>query len=299
MFLIPSIRMRCIISPTSCPHHCHCQTQQNPWIKALVYTYLAWRNNFYQRRHWYIATGSDLLNSRCHQAPCCQQDPRCNPATLPLLSSHPKTFLKKYWFLFFLPRPIFLIQLCLPQLPAPTPHSFLIAIKRLHTVYPGQVATPYMKLTPSQTLHHPLHSTNFEHQRIYQNNSSECTQSHRHFIFKSPSMLQCTRCIKMHLLCFFQYSDESYTACSNYFVNSTHPSILLINFFSEQGYCKDLLTRRDGPVPQDPNNRIIINSTKMRSLVSTFGFSTNLISDRVHCNPLSLLASRSRCHTGE
>ena len=41
-----------------------------------------------------------------------------------------------------------------------------------------------------------------------------------------------------------------------------------------------------------------INIRIMRSL-STFNtwFSTNIISDRVHCNPLSLMASESRCHT--
>ena len=44
----------------------------------------------------------------------------------------------------------------------------------------------------------------------------------------------------------------------------------------------------------------LINSTKMmRSLVSTPGFSTNIISERVHCDPLSLMASRSRCHTAD
>jgi HEPN domain-containing protein len=37
----------------------------------------------------------------------------------------------------------------------------------------------------------------------------------------------------------------------------------------------------------------------MRSLVSTPGFSTNIISDRVHCDPLSCVASGSRCHTAD
>ncbi len=75
--------------------------------------------------------------------------------------------------------------------------------------------------------------------------------------------------------------------------------ILLLFFFPDQGHCNDLLTRRDGPVPQDPNNSIIINSTRTRSLISLPGSPTNIISDRVHCDPLSLVASGSRCHTAD
>ncbi len=60
-----------------------------------------------------------------------------------------------------------------------------------------------------------------------------------------------------------------------------------------------MLTRRDGPVPQDPDNSIIINSTRTRSLISTPGSPTNIISNRVHCDPLSLMASGSRCHTAD
>jgi hypothetical protein len=51
--------------------------------------------------------------------------------------------------------------------------------------------------------------------------------------------------------------------------------------------------------PQDPDDSIIINNTRMRSLASTPGSPTNIISDRVHCNTLSLVASRSRCHTAD
>ncbi len=136
--------------------------------------------------------------------------------------------------------------------------------------------------------------------RIRQNikKCSECTQSHRRCVFEPPSNFQWTWCNKMHLLCFFQYSGESYYAWSHIFLNSTHPMILLFNFFPEQGRCNDLLTRCDCPVPQDPDDRILLNSTKMRSLVSTPG-STNIISDGVHCNPLSLVASGSRCHTAD
>ena len=47
-------------------------------------------------------------------------------------------------------------------------------------------------------------------------------------------------------------------------------------------------------------DRHLVNSTKTkRSLVSTPGVSTNIISDRVHCNPLSRVASGSRCHTAD
>jgi hypothetical protein len=75
--------------------------------------------------------------------------------------------------------------------------------------------------------------------------------------------------------------------------------ILLLFFFPEQGHRNDLLTRHDGPVPQDPHKSIIINSTRTRSLLSTSGSPTNIISDTVHCNPLSFVASGSRCHTAD
>ena len=44
----------------------------------------------------------------------------------------------------------------------------------------------------------------------------------------------------------------------------------------------------------------LINITKTRSR-STFNtwFSTNIISDRVHCDPLSCVTSGSRCHTAD
>ena len=75
---------------------------------------------------------------------------------------------------------------------------------------------------------------------------------------------------------------------------------ILINFFPEQGCRNDLLSKRDGVLPQDPDDRHLLNSTKTKSsLVSTPGFSTNIISDRVHCNPLLPVASGSRCHTAD
>jgi hypothetical protein len=89
-FLIPSIRMRCMNSPTSCPHHRHRQSRQSPRIDALCIPYLARCNNFYRRSHWSIATGYDLLNSHRHQAPHCQQDLRHHPTPLPLLPATPE-----------------------------------------------------------------------------------------------------------------------------------------------------------------------------------------------------------------
>ncbi len=65
--------MRRITSPTSRPHRC-CQRSQQ--IKSLVYTDLTRRNEHYQRRHWSIATGYDLLLSRRLQASHC---PRRQP----------------------------------------------------------------------------------------------------------------------------------------------------------------------------------------------------------------------------
>jgi hypothetical protein len=75
---------------------------------------------------------------------------------------------------------------------------------------------------------------------------------------------------------------------------------ILFNFFQEQGRRNDLLSKCDGPVPQHLDDRHFLNSPKMMSsIVSTPGFSTNIISDRVHCDPLSCVASGSRCHTAD
>ena len=72
---------------------------------------------------------------------------------------------------------------------------------------------PMLMSTPSQFPHRPRpDSTKFERLRIYQKKCSKCTQSHWHCIFESPSHLLCTWCIKMHLLCYFQYSGESFYA---------------------------------------------------------------------------------------
>jgi hypothetical protein len=45
-----------------------------------------------------------------------------------------------------------------------------------------------------------------EIKKRYQRNCAECTCSHRCCVFILPSDLECTRCRKMHLLCFFQIS---------------------------------------------------------------------------------------------
>ena len=64
-------------------------------------------------------------------------------------------------------------------------------------------------------------------------------------------------------------------------------SIQLINFicFQEQGRRNDLYSKCVSPVPQD--------------LMSTPGISKNIKSDSVHCDPLSCVASGSRCHTAD
>jgi hypothetical protein len=85
-----------------------------------------------------------------------------------------------------------------------------------------------------------------------------------------------------------------------FFLYSTHPMFIMFNFFIEQGRRNDLPSKCDGPVSQFPDDRHLINSTKMmRSLLSTPGFSTNIKSDSVHCDPLSCVASGSRCHTAD
>ena len=64
-------------------------------------------------------------------------------------------------------------------------------------------------------------------------------------------------------------------------------SIQLINFicFQEQSRRNDLYSKCVSPVPQD--------------LMSTPGISKNINSDSVHCDPLSCVASGSRCHTAD
>jgi hypothetical protein len=56
-------------------------------------------------------------------------------------------------------------------------------------------------------------------------------------------------------------------------------------FFQEQGRRNDLFSKGVSPVPQD--------------LMSTPGISKNINSDSVHCDPLSCMASGSRCHTAD
>ena len=73
---------------------------------------------------------------------------------------------------------------------------------------------------------------------------------------------------------------------------------MYISLFSFKGRRNDLFSKGISPVPQDDSH--LINSTKtIRSLLSTPGISKNIKSDSVHCNPLSCVASGSRCHTAD
>ncbi len=77
--------------------------------------------------------------------------------------------------------------------------------------------------------------------------------------------------------------------------------------FAEQGCRNDLFPHvvwkhlhqgSDLPMSRTLRVRITLNSTKARrSLVAILSSSSNLISDRVHWDPLSFLAYGSRCHT--
>ncbi len=73
----------------------------------------------------------------------------------------------------------------------------------------------------------------------------------------------------------------------HFLLHSTQP-LLLTFFCPEQGRRNDLLSKYDDPIPQDD-----------RSLLSTPACSTNIKSDSVHCDPLSCVASGSRCHTAD
>ncbi len=92
-----------------------------------------------------------------------------------------------------------------------------------------------------------------------------------------------TSCVSLKIL----VSHIVTTSIFYSFLHSTQP-LLLTFFWREQGRCNDLLTKCDGPVPQDD-----------RSLLSTPVCSTNIKSDSVPCGPLSCVASRSRCHTAD
>ena len=79
-------------------------------------------------------------------------------------------------------------------------------------------------------------------------------------------------------------------------INSTNVYIFI--FFQEQGRRNDLFTKGVSPVPQDDSN--FVNSTKtIQSLLSTPGVSTNIKSESDHCDPLSWVASGSRCHSAD
>jgi hypothetical protein len=79
-------------------------------------------------------------------------------------------------------------------------------------------------------------------------------------------------------------------------INSTNVYIFI--FFQEQGRRNDLFSKGVSPVPQDDSH--LVNSTKtIRSLLSTPGISTNIKSESDHCDPLSCMASGSRCHTAD
>jgi hypothetical protein len=79
-------------------------------------------------------------------------------------------------------------------------------------------------------------------------------------------------------------------------INSTNVYIFI--FFQELGRRNDLFSKGVSPVPQDDSN--LVNSTKtIRSLLSTPGVSTNIKSESDHCDPLSCVASGSRCHTAD
>jgi hypothetical protein len=116
--------------------------------------------------------------------------------------------------------------------------------------------------------------------KIPRKNCTECTLRHRTYVFESPSHRQCTRCINNKLTCLFKFSGES--SLSIFFL-----SIQLINFicFQEQGRCNDLYSKCVSPVPQD--------------LMSTPGISKIIKSESIHCDPLSCVASGSRCHTAD
>ena len=130
--------------------------------------------------------------------------------------------------------------------------------------------------------------------KIPQKNCTECTLCRRSCVFESPSHRQCTQCIKNNLTCFFKFSGESY--CLGLIFYSNQLNIFI--FFQEQGSCNDLFSKGVSPVSQDDSH--LINSTKtIRSLLSTPGISKNINSDIVHCDPLSCVASGSRCHTAD
>ena len=127
-------------------------------------------------------------------------------------------------------------------------------INPLSRLYPGEISSCLIINGNRQVQHHPCpsrnnfpllsglvwmleappQSTKTENQAKYQKNCSKCTHSHQSCNFESPSNLQCTRCIKMHLLCFFKHSSESYNACSNSFLNLTHPMFILFIFFQNK-----------------------------------------------------------------
>ncbi len=96
-------------------------------------------------------------------------------------------------------------------------HSYLM--------FPGNVDTTSIKMPPPATIQmHSSPTKLIDSPKKYQNNCSECTQAHRHCVFTSPSHLECNRCNKMHLMCFFNYSGKSLYSQFLNRVNTTHDS---------------------------------------------------------------------------
>ncbi len=91
-----------------------------------------------------------------------------------------------------------------PQSSPPTAQLFF-SCRRPHIISTIPFTCSHPRINPNAFYSHPTRSFI----KNIPKNCSECTRAHRRCVFTSPSQLECNRCIKMYLICFFNYSGKS------------------------------------------------------------------------------------------
>ena len=129
-------------------------------------------------------------------------------------------------------------------------------------------------------------------------NCTECTRAHRCCVFPSPGNLECTHCLKMHLFCTFHYSGLtiSLLVIFPYHSYSYHFVCYISHFRTRSPQRFDFEKTTSFPVFQGSTR-----TTASKRLVNhqSPGSTLNIISESVHCNPLTqyTVSSGLSCHT--
>jgi hypothetical protein len=181
-----------------------------------------------------------------------------------------------------------------PPLSSPPTAQLIFSCRCPHIVSTVPFTCGHPRINPNAFYSHPTRSFIKNIPKI----CSECTRAHRRCVFTSPSQLECNRCIKMHLICFFNYSGKSL-----HFPFCLYNVILIMTFCfvlilpPEQGRRTDLLKRAVSGLPQDSG----CSCTTIRSHHPNPISSQNIKSDSVHYNPSTqiIVSSGSSCHTAD